>query len=164
MKTRHTSPSAADARTAALTELVLTVFRLNGTLLHWGDRLVEPLGLTSSRWQMLGAIALAGTPLTAPQIGEAMGVTRQGAQKQLNLLLEQGLVEANSNPAHRRSPLYTLTPKGRTLYQRAYAMWVAQAVKLAKPVPAAQALATTRTLESILRPLQAANHSAEIGS
>ena len=83
---------------AAVTQLTLTVFRLNGLLLHCGDRLVEPLGLTSARWQVLGAIALAGVPLTAPKIGEAMGVTRQGAQKQLNVLAEQGLVEARPNP------------------------------------------------------------------
>lgn len=122
----------------------------NGLLLHWGDRLVEPLGLTSARWQMLGAIALAGTPLTAPQIGEAMGVTRQGDQKQLNLLLEQGLVEAHPNPAHRRSPLYVLTHQGLALYRQADAMWAAQATELAKSIPTAQANAATRTLESML--------------
>ena len=102
---RQTKPTlAAEPGAAAITRLTLMVFRLNGVLLHWGDKLVEPLGLTSARWQMLGAIVLAGTPLTAPQVGAAMGVTRQGAQKQLNLLLEQGLVEARPNAAHRRSP------------------------------------------------------------
>ena len=43
----------------ALTDLVLAVFRLNGRLLTAGDRLVSDLGLTSARWQVLGAIALA---------------------------------------------------------------------------------------------------------
>ena len=100
---------------AALTALALAVFRLNGALLQWGDALVEPLGLTSARWQMLGAIALADRPLTAPEVGAAMGVTRQGAQKQLNALLELGLVQTLANPAHRRSLLYTLTARGRRL-------------------------------------------------
>ncbi len=164
MNKRHATPAVTAAEVAAVTQLTLTVFRLNGALLHWGDRLVEPLGLTSARWQMLGAIALAGAPLTAPQVGESMGVTRQGAQKQLNLLLEQGLVEAHPNPAHRRSPLYVLTPKGAAVYRRADAMWAAQAVDLARAVPATQALASTRALQSMLRQLQSVNVHLEIES
>lgn len=146
----------SDLRAAAISDIALTVFRLNGTLLHWGDRLVEPLGLTSARWQMLGAIALANSPLTAPQVGEAMGVTRQGAQKQLNLLRDEGMLESRSNPAHKRSPLYSLTPKGRALYARADALWSAQAAQLAASIPATRLEATTQTLVSILRHLQTA--------
>lgn len=152
---RRTSISTnADAGPDAVTHLTLTVFRLNGVLLRWGNRLVETLGLTSARWPMLGAIALAGTPLTAPQVGEAMGVSRQGAQKQLNLLLEQGLLEARPNPAHQRSPLYVLTPQGSKLYRQADALWMAWAAGFAARIPAAQARAATRTLESMLRQLQ----------
>ena len=149
---------------AAVTQLTLTVFRLNGLLLHCGDRLVEPLGLTSARWQVLGAIALAGGPLTAPKIGEAMGVTRQGAQKQLNVLAEQGLVEARPNPAHRRSPQYILTPQGLALYRRAEALWAVQADDLAKLITSAQASAATQTLESMLHQLQIVNVYSEIES
>ena len=161
MKRRDSIPTRPEPRAAAITRLTLTVFRLNGALLHWGDKLVEPLGLTSARWQMLGAIVLAGTPLTAPQVGAAMGVTRQGAQKQLNLLVEQGLVEARPNAAHRRSPLYSLTSQGMALYERADALWAARAAELAALIPAARARAATRALESMLRELQAVNHSSE---
>ena len=150
------SIAAGDAA-AAMTQLTLSVFRCNGVLLHWGDRLVEPLGLTSARWQVLGALALAGEPLTAPQVGGAMGMTRQGAQKQLNLLLEKGLVEAHSNPAHRRSPLFALTSEGLALYQDAEALWAAQAAELAKSVPAEQALAAAQALEAVVHRLQT-NH------
>lgn len=157
-------PPAEAREDTVITQLTLTVFRLNGTLLHWGDRVVEPLGLTSARWQMLGAIALARMPLTAPLIGEAMGVTRQGVQKQLNLLLGQGLVETHPNPAHRRSPLYALTPRGLAAYRQAEAMWAVKAAELARVAPAAQALAATQTLESILHQLQATMPSSEIES
>lgn len=153
--------SAADLDATALTDLALMVFRLNGTLLHWGDALVEPLGLTSARWQMLGAIALAGTPLTAPQIGDAMGVTRQGAQKQLNLLLDLGLVAAGQNPAHQRSPLYTLTARGRRLYERAIALWFSQITALADDIPTADALAATSVLDRMLRHLDPSIRSRE---
>ena len=98
-----------------LTEIMLTVFRVNGRLLEKGDQLVEPLNLTSARWQVLGAVALAGKPLSAPQIAEAMGMTRQGAQKQLNVLEQFGFFERSSNPRHQRSPLYDLTELGLSL-------------------------------------------------
>jgi len=101
------------SKAATLTDIMLTVFRVNGRLLEKGDQLVAPLGLTSSRWQVLGAVAMADTPLSAPQVAEAMGVTRQGAQKQLDKLQEEGLLEQLSNPRHERSPLFALTNKGR---------------------------------------------------
>jgi len=164
MNRQNPVPSAPNLGAVAVTQLVLSVFRLNGVLLQWGDQLVAPLGLTSARWQMLGAIALAGTPLTAPQVGEAMGVTRQGAQKQLNLLLEQGLAEAHPNPAHRRSPLYALTPQGLALYRKADAIWTAQAAELAALIPAAQSSTVTQTLQSMLRELQTVNPSSEVKS
>ncbi|MBU2805784.1 MarR family transcriptional regulator [Acidithiobacillus ferridurans] len=62
-----------------MTEIMLAVFRLQGRLLKKGDELVKPLNLTSAKWQVVGAVALAGKPLSAPQIAEAMGITRQGA-------------------------------------------------------------------------------------
>ena len=43
----------------ALTDLILTMFRVNNLTLTWGDRLVAPFGLTSARWQVLGAIVFA---------------------------------------------------------------------------------------------------------
>lgn len=161
MKRQNPLSSAPNLGVVAVTQLTLTVFRLNGVLLHWGDQLVAPLGLTSARWQMLGAIALAGTPLTAPQVGAAMGVTRQGAQKQLNQLLELELVEAHPNPAHRRSPRYALTPQGLTLYRKADAIWAIQAAKLAALIPDTQVSTATRTLESMLHELQTINPSSE---
>ena len=126
--------------------------------------MVEPLGLTSARRKVPGAIELAGVPLTAPKIGEAMGVTRQGAQKQLNVLAEQGLVEARPNPAQRRSPQYILTPQGLALYRRAEALWAVQADDLAKLITSAQASAATQTLESMLHQLQIVNVYSEIES
>ena len=46
----------------ALTNLMLDLFRLNSLLLTAGDRLVARLGLTSARWQILGAIVDAERP------------------------------------------------------------------------------------------------------
>ena len=93
-----------------------------------------------------------------------MGVTRQGAQKQLNLLLEQGMLQSRPNPAHKRSPLYSLTPKGQALYAQADALWNAQAEQLAALIPAAQLETTTQTLVSLLHHLQTTPFSLEAES
>src|SRR5262249_60183634 len=58
---------------AAMTELILETFRLNGLLLEAGDRLVAEIGLTSARWQGLGAIALAPGPLPVAHLARHMG-------------------------------------------------------------------------------------------
>lgn len=113
------------ARTKAeqLTELVLNVFRANGALSSWGDEFAAVAGLSTARWQMLGAVALAAQPMTAPRLAARMGMTRQGAQKQLNVLVQEGLVETLANPAHRRSPQYLLTPRGRTVFDSIDSRW-----------------------------------------
>ena len=145
---RAASPAPTPAA-AALTGAVLGVFRTNGLLVAWGDRFVAPLGLTSSRWQMLGAIALAPRPLAAPALAAAMGVTRQGALKQLDLLVEDGLVERLANAAHQRSPLHALTERGRRVYARVDEGWNAWAEELAARLPAGDVKAAQRFLDAL---------------
>lgn len=119
-----------------MTDIILTIFRLNGRIIEWGDRLSGEFGLTSARWQVLGAIALAHAPQTVPEIADRMGVTRQATQKQVNLLEGEGLVAARANPRHRRSPHYVLTEAGERAYARVtekYQAWVRDAVKDAPP-------------------------------
>lgn len=137
-----------------LTKIMLTVFRVNARLLEQGDQLVAPLGLTSARWQVLGAIALAGQALTCPQIAAAMGVTRQGTQKQLNLAQQDELIVALANPRHERSPRYDLTEEGRRLYDAAMAsqvVWAKALAKDARPEALNTALQVLNELDSLLQ-------------
>ncbi|OCA53664.1 MarR family winged helix-turn-helix transcriptional regulator [Photorhabdus namnaonensis] len=118
------------------TEITLAVFRLNALLLSKGDQLVAPLGITSARWQVLGAIAHAPHPPTAPQIAAAMGITRQGVQKQLNLGLSSGMVRTLTNPRHERSPLYQLTELGWRTFDAAISLeakWVGSLMQSSDP-------------------------------
>lgn len=132
-----------------LTDVILAVFRVNGSLLDAGDRLVAPLGLTSARWQVIGAIALAGSPLTAPQIGAAMGITRQGVQKQLNALLSEGLIERRPNPKHERSVLYALSKAGKRIYSEAEKLQAGWAANLARGLSANDLKLIRRILEML---------------
>jgi DNA-binding MarR family transcriptional regulator len=122
--------SAQGARTAegdAATAVVLELFRVNGLLLAAGNRLAAREGLTAARWQVLGAVALVGRPLTVPQIARRMGLTRQAVQASVNRLLAEALVEARDNRDHRRSPLIGLTELGSqkcAAVDRRQARWI----------------------------------------
>jgi len=125
----------------ALTEVILAVFRTNGFLLSAGDALVAPLGLTSARWQVLGAVAMSDKPLSAPQIAAVIGTTRQGSQKQIN-------------PTHKRSPLFALTKRGRSIYaelERTQARWAKQ---LARGLSIEDLAATKRVLNLVCERLE----------
>ena len=85
------------ARGDAATSVILTIFRANGLLLAAGDALAGSHGLTAARWQVLGAIALAGRPLTVPQIARRMGLQRQSVHASVNRLVEDGLLTKAPN-------------------------------------------------------------------
>ena len=100
----------------AATEVILSIFRANGQLLASGDVLGASEGLTSARWQVMGAIALAERPLTVPQIARRMGITRQSVHATVKRLVADGLVELAPNVDHRRSELVRLTELGKRRY------------------------------------------------
>jgi DNA-binding MarR family transcriptional regulator len=111
----------------AATDVILAVFRANGALVASGDVLAADEDLTSSRWQVLGAIALAERPLTVPQIARRMGLTRQSVHATVKHLLSDGLVELVPNSDHRRSQLVRLTELGARRYaaiDRRQTAWV----------------------------------------
>jgi len=112
MTVRSARTAAGDAATA----VVLEIFRVNGLVLAAGSHLAAQEGLTAARWQVMGAVALAGRPLTVPQIARRMGLTRQAVQATVDRLLAEALVEARDNLDHRRSPLVALTERGRQTY------------------------------------------------
>jgi DNA-binding MarR family transcriptional regulator len=100
----------------AATEVILSIFRANGRLLSSGDLLGANEDLTSARWQVMGAIALAERPLTVPQIARRMGITRQSVHATVKRLVADGLLELAPNVDHRRSQLVRLTELGKRRY------------------------------------------------
>jgi len=103
----------------ALSGLVLDLFRLTSELLTVGDRLVAPLGLTSARWQILGAIVAAERPQPVAWLARDLGANRQNVQRIVNDLHADGLIAFETNPHHRRAQLVVLTGKGRQAFEAA---------------------------------------------
>jgi DNA-binding MarR family transcriptional regulator len=111
----------------ALSNLMLDLFRLNSLLLTAGDRLVARLGLTSARWQILGAVVQAERPQPVAWLARDLGANRQNVQRIVNDLHAEGLVAFEANPHHRRAQLVVLTDKGRRTFDAAMALqapWV----------------------------------------
>lgn len=144
-----------DAKDAAneLTSLVLEVFRLNGDLLAVGDAIVGDVGLTSARWQVLGAIALSPVALPVAHIARNMGLTRQSVQRIVDDMRAAGLIRLEPNPHHRRAMLVAMTDDGLAAYGSASLRQERWAHDLAAGLPAqgiADAVKMLRTLRQRL--------------
>jgi DNA-binding MarR family transcriptional regulator len=138
----------------AVTQVILSTFGANGSLLAAGNLLAADEGLTSARWQVLGAIALAKRPLTVPQIARRMGLTRQSVHATVKRLVRDGLLELVPNADHRRSQLVSLTDAGAAKYSatdRQQAQWVN---RLAGGIAREDLETTARVLDELCRRLE----------
>ncbi len=101
-----------------LTKLTLEIFRTNGLFLDIGNILTARHGLTSARWQVMGAIDYAENPLSVAQIARLMGLTRQSVQRTVNDLEDLGMVELRDNASHKRARLVHLTREGELAQEK----------------------------------------------
>lgn len=127
-----------------MTRLMLDLFRLNSLVVTAGDRLVAPLGLTSARWQVLGAIVAAERPQPVAWLARDLGANRQNVQRIINDLQREGLVTFAPNPHHKRAQLIVLTDKGQRAFKSAMELQEPWVNKLADGV-------ATKDLETVHR-------------
>ena len=91
--------------------LIADVFELAGALQASSDALAAVAGQTGARWQVLWVADEAAR--TVPDIARRLGRTRQAVQRLADVLVDDGLAEWQTNPAHSRSPFLVLTAGGR---------------------------------------------------
>jgi DNA-binding MarR family transcriptional regulator len=99
------------AKGRAFRDILAEVFRLRAVLVASSERIAEGAGLTSARWQILGAVE--GSPATVAHIARTLGVTRQAVQETADAMERDGLVTFTDNPDHKRARLMTPTAAGR---------------------------------------------------
>ena len=128
---------------------MLDLFRLNSRLLASGDRLVAGLGLTSARWQILGAVIAAQQPQPVAWLARDLGANRQNVQRIVNDLEAEGLVRFEVNPHHRRAQLVVLTDDGRRAFDAAMNLQAAWVNRLADGVSVADLEATARVIAAL---------------
>ncbi|WLW50476.1 MarR family winged helix-turn-helix transcriptional regulator [Streptomyces sp. YU58] len=97
---------------------VSEVFDLVGALYRRGLRKLEQgeevEGVSVGVRSVLTLLHRYG-PMTVPQMGRVMTLTRQFVQRMVNDALARGWVEAIPNPAHQRSSLIRITDEGETV-------------------------------------------------
>ncbi|WP_017328689.1 MarR family winged helix-turn-helix transcriptional regulator [Burkholderia pyrrocinia] len=128
---------------------MLDFFRLNSRLLASGDRLVAGLGLTSARWQILGAVIAAQQPQPVAWLARDLGANRQNVQRIVNDLEAEGLVRFEVNPHHRRAQLVVLTDDGQRAFDAAMNLQAAWVNRLADGVSVADLEATARVIATL---------------
>ncbi|GEP53841.1 MarR family winged helix-turn-helix transcriptional regulator [Reyranella soli] len=139
---------------AALTGLMLDLFRLNSRMLASGDRLVADLGLTSARWQILGSIVAAERPQPVAWLARDLGANRQNVQRIVNDLVTEGLAAFAANPHHRRAQLVVLTDKGRSTYEAAMRLQAPWVNGLAEGLTAKDLESAHRVIAALRRKLE----------
>lgn len=92
-------------------EIVATFFLLRAEGMRIG--VVSPSG--EGYWSVLRLLKVNGAQ-TVPQIARYRYVPRQSVQKLANEMLADGVIELVNNPAHKRSKLLRLTPKGEAVF------------------------------------------------
>lgn len=146
-----TDPSASPDD---LTGLIFRIFQANGRLLAAGDDLVASLGLTSARWQVLGAVA-AGEPRPVAQLARDLGVSRQAVQRIANALAREDVLAFRPNPLHKRAQLVEMTGTGRDLYEKALEFQRPWAEDLAAGLGRAEVGAACDLIDRFLERLEA---------
>lgn len=89
--------------------------------------------------------------LPVPEIASLYDVSRQHVQVTVNRLVGNGLLVAEDNPRHKRSPLYRLDDNGRAAFAEIRANEAALLERIFRDIDEEDVDATRRTLEALLR-------------
>ena len=107
--------------------LFFRFFQAANTLHTKGTQALEPIGVTTQQWSVLGALSRpqAANGMSVGNLTRYLLVSRQNLTGVLDRLERDGLIERNTDEEDRRSRRVKLTPKGEELW-----------LKLAEPIRA----------------------------
>jgi DNA-binding MarR family transcriptional regulator len=126
-------------------EILTEVFRFRARMLEGAERVAAPVGLTSARWQVLGAVE--DTPAPVAHVARSLGLTRQTVQEMADAMAREGLVTFLDNPHHKRARLMTPTAKARAALDELQP----KQLDFANRMSAAHSLAALRATLVVLR-------------
>lgn len=151
---REDWPQPAPATDAgdALTEVILTTFRLHGRLQEAAQDMAAEGGLTAAWWQVIGGVL--DEPRSVAEVARRMGMTRQGVQRIADLLVDRGLAEYRPNPAHRRAKLLACTEAGYWAVRRISLAQHPWAERIGTAVGSEQLRAALETMQRLVEVLE----------
>jgi DNA-binding MarR family transcriptional regulator len=98
-------------------EVTWLIRRLFRAMAQLADNYLRAHGLSAADRAVLEFL-YPDAMLSVPEIASRYQVSRQHIQVTVNTLLEDGFLESQPNPRHKRSPLFALTPVGRELFRK----------------------------------------------
>jgi DNA-binding MarR family transcriptional regulator len=152
----------SDRIASQVTELLDEVRKLFHLAAQVAEELHAGEPITVSMRAVLELLQRTG-PATVPEIARRRYVTRQHIQTLVNALLARGLVAAEANPAHRRSPRIALTADGGRMIRRVTERERRLLARLDPPLDA-DALAAARETLTTLRTAIGALHEQQRAS
>ncbi|MFJ8630307.1 MarR family winged helix-turn-helix transcriptional regulator [Streptomyces sp. NPDC093568] len=105
------SPDELGHRVSEVFDLIGALYRRGLRKLEQGE---EVEGVSVGVRSVLALLHRYG-PMTVPQMGRVMTLTRQFVQRMVNDAAARGWVEATPNPAHQRSSLIRITDEGEAV-------------------------------------------------
>jgi len=134
--------------------LVADVYEFAATSRRTSEHIARELGQTVARWHVLSV--LSERPLTVAAAARRLGLARQSVHGVARKLLDDGLVEAEANPDHKRAPLLGLTAEGhRVLAELVRRSDEDRARRLARAGVTAEDLVSARhTVRAVLAALE----------
>jgi DNA-binding MarR family transcriptional regulator len=107
---------SAESGQTLVGELARELYEAAAAVRARGEAVAGSAGQSQARWQVL--YLLVNQPRSVPSVARRLGLARQSVQRVVDLLAGDGLVSAENNPDHARSPLYALTEEGRATLAR----------------------------------------------
>ena len=156
-RSRESRPGVREGHTpegAVFTELLLEIFRANALLVAAGNRLAGKGGISLARWQVLGALAFVGRPLTVAQLGRAIGQTRQSIHRLVDDMEAAGLVARHRHATNQRALPVSLTDQGQAALRAASKAQEPWANRISKGIGANRLAAALRTIRDLTQRLE----------
>jgi DNA-binding MarR family transcriptional regulator len=111
--------------------------------------LIDELELSFSQLKAAQVLADADAPLPLGALAERLGLSLPAVSRAVDGLVKRGLCTRTEDPADRRSKRVVVTPAGRRLYERVYALRVAAVRKFVERLEPEQREALATGLRSI---------------
>ena len=112
--------------------------------------------VSRGRLSLLRVLATSGA-MTMSDVARARSTTRQGVQRLAGALVDEGWLELQENPRHRRAPLLALTPAGLAAYQELAQQEAERLNELVRGIPADELRGAVRVLERLRRAAEPAD-------
>lgn len=98
--------------------LAQRLFIIHNLMMRVGDRLVAHLGLTSSRWLLLGAVAKRAEAPMLSDLSEDALLSLQNVSRMVASMESDGLLERFTKPGSGRAVFVRLTERGRLVHDQ----------------------------------------------